>query len=297
MKVKQQHISLLTSILFSCLWVQGTSQSITVVADRDRIFIGEQINLTISVQQVTPSGSWFKLPESLNHFEIVSKSKIDTVADGNSISLSQTLKITSFDSGRWQFPSLLLPGMQPSPAIAIDVLPVDVSQMQDYNEIKDIEQVAPITNWLIIAIIALVTLLSIVALIWLLRKKAVAKPGLAFTNRRTIGRWRNWQSFSSSQYQTPEQLKYFYATLNHISRQYFHQVLHQSALQQTTGEWMVDLHSLEVDVVVKTAFFQFLRLADSVKFARYLPPVYENEPALLAVKNMLQKMHLQHGNI
>lgn len=73
--------------------------------------------------------------------------------------------------------------------------------------------------------------------------------------------------------------------------------MQQHSLQQTTDEWMVTLQPLPIDNETKTSFFQVLRLADTVKFARYLPHSRDNETSVEVIKNMLQKVSLLHSSI
>ena len=77
--------------------------------NRDRIFIGEQIELKLSVERAKAGITWFRFPDSLNHIEVVKRNKIDTILNGSYTNYAQTISITSFDSGRWEFPPLSLP--------------------------------------------------------------------------------------------------------------------------------------------------------------------------------------------
>jgi hypothetical protein len=60
---------------------------------------------------------------------------------------------------------------------------------------------------------------------------------------------------------------------------------------------MMTLQPLSVDSETKTSFFQVLRLADTVKFAKYLPHARDNETSVEVIKNMLQKVSLLHSPI
>ena len=137
-------INIIPLILFAGCLLNGNlyGQKISANVNRTRIFIGEQIILKLSVEQTQPGIQWFQFPDTLNHLEIVTRSKIDTVSAGGFLNFSQTVSITSFDSGRWQFPALAVAGInQITMPINIDVVPVDVSKKKDYNDIKDIEEV------------------------------------------------------------------------------------------------------------------------------------------------------------
>lgn len=277
------------------------SQTVKAAVDRDRIFIGEQIKLKLSVEKGKAGILWFRFPDSLNHLEVIKRSKIDTVVNGNYTNYYQTISITSFDSGRWDFPPLSLAGINHSTLpINIDVLPVDVSKMQDYNDIKGIEEVKPENNWLITGIIAVITLLSIAAIYWLLvKKKKVTLPATPVKGSVSPLEWAlaELNKLQAPRLSSQGDVKKYYSDLTNISRMFFNMQLHQLSLQQTTDEWMINLQSLPVDNEIKTSFFQFLRLADTVKFAKYVPPSRENETSVNAIKTILQKVSLLHSSL
>lgn len=287
-------------LVLSSVTSQLLSQTVKAGVDRNKIFIGEQIRLKLALEGGKAGMNWFNFPDSLNHFEIIKRDKIDTVLNGSTTNYYQIITITSFDSGRWEFPSLFLPGLlQPTPPIAIEVMPVDVSQMQDYNDIKDIEEVNLQTHWLIVAIIAAVTLLAIAMIYWLFRKKKKVvskrpvKGGLSPLEQALA----ELNKLKEQSHQSPAEVKKFYSALSDISRNFFYRQLDQQSLQQTTDEWMVALQPLSIDNETKISFFQMLRLADTVKFARYLPHARDNETSIEVVKNMLQKVSLLHSSI
>lgn len=272
------------------------SQAVRATVDRNRIFIGEQVKLKLSVEKGKPGMSWFNLPDSVNHLEIVKKGKIDTVLNGGYTNYNQTITVTSFDSGRWEFPPLSLPGIsQPTLPINIDVLPVDVSKMQDYNDIKDIEEVKQGNNSLITGIIVIVTLISMAIVYFLLVKnRKVVRPVPNLRGKLSPLEWA-LAELNKLHRQTPNspvEVKKYYSDLTNISRTFFSKQLRQPSFQQTTDEWMFDLQSLSVDSDTKTSFFQFLRLSDTVKFAKFLPPSRENEMSVSAIKQMLQRVSM-----
>ncbi len=86
------------------------------------------------------------------------------------------------------------------------------------------------------------------------------------------------------------QVKQHYQLLTNICRQYFSTQVHHAALHQTTDEWMVNLQSLPTEPGVKTSFFQLLRLADTVKFAKYLPPTDDTYQTIPVARQMLRQV-------
>lgn len=301
MNKRKLYIGFFILLVLSSVTSQLFSQTPKAGVDRDKIFIGEQIKLKLAVEGGRAGLKWFSFPDSLNHFEIVKRGKIDTVLNGSTTNYYQVITITSFDSGRWEFPSLFLPGIvQPTPPIAIDVMPVDVSQMQDYNDIKDIEEVKQENDWLIVGIIAAVTLLSIGLLYWFFikKKKVIVEKTTAKSLVSPLG-WAlsELNKLRSQSLDTPAEVKRYYSGLTDISRTFFNRQFQHDSLQQTTDEWMMALQPLSVDHETKTSFFQVLRLADTVKFAKYLPHSRDNETSVEVIKNMLQKASLLHSSI
>ena len=301
MNKRTLYIGFFLLLVLSSVTSQLFSQTAKAGVDRAKIFIGEQVRLKLAVEGGRSGLRWFTFPDSLNHFEIIKRSKIDTVLNGSTTNYYQTITITSFDSGRWEFPSLFLPGvMQPTPPIAIDVMPVDVSQMQDYNDIKDIIEVTQENDWLILGMVAVITLLSIAMICWLfIKKKKVMVERRPAKGTLSPLDWAlaELNKLKSQRLDSPLEVKRYYTGLTDISRTFFSRQFSQDSMQQTTDEWMIALQPLAVDNEAKTSFFQVLRLADTVKFAKYLPHSRDNETSVEVIKNMLQKASLLHSSI
>ena len=276
-------------------------QTISVKADKTSIFIGEQILLKLAVENTQPGIPWFQFADTFNHLEVISRSKIDTVSENGHTNFYQNIAITSFDSGQWQFPALTIAGInQITIPVTIDVLPVDVSKKTDYNEIKEIEEVSSTTNSVIIAILLTIALVSLFMVYYFIQKKTGWPAGKPILNENeTPLEWalRQLEVLKDPAQQSLAENKFYYAELNRISRTYFSMQLLQNNLPLTSDEWMIVLSRLHIDSDHKTAFFQFLRLADSVRFAKYIPPSSENEKALNAVKVMLQKTSFLHSKL
>jgi hypothetical protein len=273
------------------------AQTISARVDRDKIMIGEKILLTIEVQGVRAQNNlgWINLPDTVNHFEVVERGKIDTIEVNGAVNYQQVINITSFDSGRWDIPALNVQGgsaLTTTP-ITIDVLPVDVSQLKDYNDIKEIVEVQDEKSNLIIIILIIVTLIALAIVIWLTRRKrkVVEKDFETEGNLKPL----DWALAELSKLEGEDLIykglvKQFYQRLTDISRQYFYRQLRHSAIHQTTDEWMFSLQDMPIDNQVKTTFFQFMRLADTVKFAKFVPPSEENNNSIHAAANMFRSV-------
>src|ERR1700730_11259714 len=139
------HIISVIVFLFSCsLCFSQMDVSIRATINRDKIMIGEPVELKLEAKLLTGADAkWFPL-DSMTHFEFIDKGKIDTVITADSKTYRQTLIITSFDSGRWAVPSL--PLTIGNKEYLTDSLPVSVAYSnadpkQGYHDIKDIVEV------------------------------------------------------------------------------------------------------------------------------------------------------------
>ena len=301
MKYRQSYIIFYGIIILSGIRSVAFSQNIKAEADKQNIYIGEQVKIKLVVEQARPGMPWFNLPDSVNHFEIISRSKIDTTIVSAYTNYSQDITVTSFDSGRWQFPALAIAGLNRiTLPITIDVLPVDVSKIEDYNDIKDIVAVNLKTDWWITALIAFITLLSIGIVYWLYKNKKVsvsAKPVLKGNLSPLDWALVELNKLKNDSLISPQEIKVYYTNLSTISKTFFEMQFQQQPGHLTTDEWMVNLQPLELSNEIKTAYFQVLRLSDTVKFAKYLPLTFENETSMTATTKMLQGSALLHSEL
>jgi hypothetical protein len=81
------------------------AQVVNLSFDKQRILLGEQLGVTVKAF-VDKGAVLAGFPiDSLPHFEVLESSKIDTTVTGNTLQLSQSLIVTSWDSGRWNLPT------------------------------------------------------------------------------------------------------------------------------------------------------------------------------------------------
>lgn len=157
--------------------------------DAAQITVGDQARLFIEAKLDPKKGKlqWATIPDTFNKLEIVEKSKIDTVQQGNEVIYKQRLLITGFDSGLFMVPPFVfsvLPNggnaytiQTDSFSIGVQTVPVDTSK--GFIGIKGIREVK--TNWMdyiwyIVAAIVLI-LATVGVMIYLKnRKKPEAPP-------------------------------------------------------------------------------------------------------------------------
>ncbi len=284
-------------------------QRVSATLDRDKIVLGEQVSLQLKVEGVNPRSSfitaWFAFPDSINHLNIVKAGQEDTVDVNGLTTYLQQITITSYDSGRWAIP------LQPivvedrvtgkkttikADSLFLQVLPVDVSALKDYHEIKDIIDVPAETDYtLIIAAAVSVVIVTILLILFFRKKKKpadkTAKP--AFKVDALEDAIQKLQQLEKEMPQDKAQLKLFYTKLDEICREYFTRRMPVQVMQLTSDEVMFAIGVYLQDKQAKTAYHQLLRLVDAVKFARYTPDQPQHKDALKVAAATLQHIDKQ----
>jgi hypothetical protein len=304
--------------LVTCTCQFANAQKISAALDRDKIVLGEQVTLTLKLEGLNTANAfvtnWFNLPDTIGHIAVIRRDTVDTIAVNGLTSYLQHITVTSFDSGRWAIPlnQLLLQdkttGKQTpiaADSVFLQVLPVDVSNLKDYHDIKDIIDVPEKTDYTLIIAAAASAIALIILLVLLLRRKK--KPAVP---KAKPGEYKNPIDEALQQIATlrkegvneKQPVKVFYTRLDDICRLYFNRRMQMNAMQSTSDELMLKLGVYLQNREMKTTYFQLLRLTDAVKFARYQPAAQQTEEALQQAAATLQHIEKQlqiinrHGN-
>ncbi len=290
------HKLILPVIVFFMAHQLLNAQTVSAVTDRNKILIGEQVVLQLKAEDINTTktllDSWFTVFDSSNHIQIIKREPVDTVNINGQTTYLQKITLTSFDSGRWKLAPLKITftdrvtGKQSSlqtDSVALEVIPVNVSVLKNYHDVKDILDVPVQTNYMLYAIItAVVIILAIIS--WLIikrfknKKPAAAKPvykGTALEHAIQQIKELQQQNLSGK-----VNIKLFYTKLTTICRDYFEDQLQVRSSQATSDELMILLGVYLQDEKMRTAFYQLLRLSDAVKFAKYLPGEEQNKQAI-----------------
>lgn len=286
------------------------SQSVSATLDRNKILLGEQITLEIKAEGISPTAAlagWFSLPDTINHIELIKRSPIDTLVINGTASYTQNITLTSFDSGNWLIPrlSILVQHNEDGKKdtlrtgeLAIEVLPVDINNLQQYHPIKDIIDVEVKPNYWLVAGVVLLVLAAICLVIWFvfLRKKKTKKPALKPVAARSLFETTIEQLEKLQKESPPVQI--FYTKLDEICRTFIQNQLSIRAMQLTNDELMVQLNAyMQPDA--RTSFYQLLRLIGAVKFARYQPDEAQKTEDINTAKEAVQHIyyHLQRSGV
>jgi hypothetical protein len=282
-------VLLLCSVL---LLQQASAQNISAATNRNRILLGEPIQLLLQVQ---PSGNAnaaekFLNPDSIPHFDIVELSKIDTLGD----TYSRTVTLTSFDSGRWAIPSFKM-GVQATDSIVIDVTTVPMDYDKDYHDIKEIIEVSGLdTKWIYTGI-GVLALLSLIAVIYFVYKSPLAKvaprevklpPGTLYSETMKA-----LQQLQQEALPAKGMTKEYYVRLGDLFKDFVRQQSGIRTMEKTSGELLAQLKAVYADDNGFAQLAQALRMGDAVKFAKYEPGSEDNAQSFEAVKEAVTYLH------
>jgi hypothetical protein len=289
---------LIISIFLLILIVSSSSgQNVNVSSafDSSRIYIGDQIKFTLTVDQ--PSNLHLTLPvfkdTICKNIEILSGPFTDSssVQKGR-LKIIQKYLITSFDSGRYKVKSVFAEVKSESGikryysnSSLLDVMRVKIAPADTTSKIFDIIKPykAPVTlgdilPWLLI--IALIGALAWAAMRFF-RKFKRTKEGvetLISADPAHVIAFRELENLREQQLWQKGEIKKYYTKLTEILRQYLENRFSVFSLELTTAETL--------DALVKTGFKKdgsynnlksVLTGADLVKFAKHVPVPTENE--------------------
>lgn len=289
--------SIISIFLFISIISSSNGQEVNVTSsfDTSRIFIGDQIKFSITVDQ--PSGLRLTLPflkDTLcKNIEILSGPVVDSSSnkDGR-IKIIEKYLITSFDSGFYQIHPVFAEmknedGLKRfySDYSQLEVMRVKIAPADTTAKIYDIIKPyrAPVTIGEILPWALLVALLG--TLVWaairFIRKLKKSKTGVETVTAPDpahVIAFRELEKLREEQLWQKGEIKNYYTKLTEILRQYLENRFRVFSLELTTAETL--------EALVKTGFkkdgsynklITVLTGADLVKFAKYNPEPSENE--------------------
>ena len=285
-------ISLLILIIASSA---GQEVKISSAFDSTKIFIGDQIKFTVTIDQ--PSNLKLSLPvfkDTLcKNIEIVSGPRIDTTkGQSGRIKIIQKYLITSFDSGRYQVKPVFAEnknegGMKRfySDYSILEVMRVKIAPQDTTAKIFDIIKpykatvtLGEILPWLLVAALLGAIVWAAIRYLPKLRKSEAETNVFIPSDPAHIIAFRELERLKSEELWQKGETKKYYTELTEILRQYLENRFRVYSLELTTAETL--------EALVKTGFRKngsyndlktVLTGADLVKFAKYNPVASENE--------------------
>jgi hypothetical protein len=269
--------------------------------DKNNILIGQQLNYRVetSMPDNTYRLSWFEIPDSFGHFEVVVKNKIDSTTSNGNLNFSQILTLTNFDSGLRVIPPLQLTVStlegDSTFTIYTDSIPVNVTyspmdSVAPFHDIKTIIEVKKEWPWWIWALLGLAVILLVLWIIFLIKFFKKKKDTTALFTSKLSPYAEAMQSLSElekEQLIQVNKVKEFHTRLTDIFKRYLSRKTNTYQLHLTTDEILIELSEFHLPINQITDFANSLRMGNAVKFAQYIPPVYENEKCFSQVKEII----------
>ena len=291
------------------------SQTTTVqtLVDSNEILIGGQFHLKISASYTANAFviKWFYIQDSLAHFDVIETTRPDSIITYNGVTtLSQTITLTSFDSGKWSLPVFRINfhRLKDDANIVLytDSFPVTVSfSVTDTSRIlKDIKPVYAVSveysAWYWIAA-GLILLLAIGLSVWAYRYRK-KKPSAVSPISKTAAYEQALmalEALNQHQLSSPEQVKIYHTQLVYILKKYLSAFASANHSNKSTSDLLMlfNKYALQNEAVAKAA--ASLRCSDAVKFAKYHPSAEDSIANKLAVKEiivLLNKTIIAAGN-
>jgi hypothetical protein len=265
--------------------------------DKTSILIGEQVMLGIDVR--VPSGTSLQLPQpdSIPHFVLLGKGTVDSLASGSSTSYHLEWRLTSFDSGVNKippFPVLIGGRHYQSDSLLVDVsYGANLDSLKEYHDIRGIIDIEnPAVKYILWVLLGL-TVLAIVLFILMAGKPLPAterqeeyKPGKIRLSPFDEA-MASLEELKKMPVTDAVSVKKYYSGMNDALRIYLSRSMGLATMERTNEELILQLAGLEIRKEDFTNLAATLRMSDFVKFAKYIPDVYDNERNLEMIRSSI----------
>lgn len=266
--------------------------SVKASIDKNSILIGERVNLVLQANIPENEPIRFFSIDTIPHFEILDRSKTDTVNTSNGTELKQTVRLTSFDSGQWTIPSFSLASSEEplTDSFSINVGYAPLDSTKDYNDIKNIIPVdykeKEDYTWYYVGGGILLLLLTIYLLT---RKKKKPKTApVAQEDDPFTTAIKQLEQLQKQNLPAKGEIKSYYSGLTDIFRVYVEKRIGIQSQQKTTDDLVVQLRVSKLNKEELSQLSQALRLSDFVKFAKYIPGEADNKTIFDIVKKSIE---------
>jgi hypothetical protein len=269
--------------------------------NKSSIVIGERFLYTVETS--FPAGlyslQWVNMPDSIPHFEIIDRGLLDTSVKEMIQHYKEAINFTSFDSGTFTIPSFTLrfkPAGGGNPIdvqtdsfqVAVGYAPLDsITPFHDIKPIIEVKTETPLWVWL--AVICGILLLIVIVLLirkYLRRKKNVEiSPVTAYHEAM-----QSLDKIEQQRLLDNGEIVQFHSQLVEVLKRYVGQTQHINTDSMLSEELMLYLSGkISQDDMTRVA--SATRMADSVKFAKYIPDTGDSIESLRNTRTVIQHMH------
>lgn len=300
MVIPQKKIALVVVFCFSILIHAFAQPSLTTTIDKTGILIGEQVKLKVvaTLPKQDFFVKWIEIPDSLQHFEVVEKSKIDSAFTNQKLTrLSQTLTFTSFDSGKWVLPQFNI-DFNPSNgdsaynlytdsfAITVAYQQDTTNVLRDIKNIREVQEEKPVWYWIVLAAgLLLITVLAIVLYYYVKKRKKIIPVGPVLSPYQQAVQ--GLEKIKQLDLSDAAGTKTYHTKLTEILKQYLSARQGPDFTSSTTAEVLMLLNQKGMDKAMLSATAEAMRCGDAAKFAKFIPSVKESEQSWKAIKQAI----------
>lgn len=265
----------------------------SVSADKDSILIGQHIRAFITVtapESFMNTYSWVSLPDTVNHFEVISRGDVAKKTRDGMVVAQQEVVITSFDSGRWALPQINKNGLEIKEGKTIIVNTVPVLPIDEYRDIKDIAETKTPFNirpWLVGGAILFTVILLTWLFVLLARKKGNMPKQAASLRLPADEALDELDKLTRSQWPETGKHKPFHDKLDEVFRRFLHRQYHTASLYETNEEVLLQLKQNNLAGGYTTEMAQTLRMNSFVKFAGYTPAAEQSYQCAAVIRQAI----------
>ena len=291
---------LITGFLFSVQTTSAQLPTVKTTVDKNEILIGQQINYHVetSMPDNTYRLSWFSVPDSFGNFIAITKNKIDSNFSNGNLNFSQDIILTSFDSGRQVIPPLTLTAATLdgdstfnlyTDSIAINVTYSPTDSIMPFHDIKNIIEVKKTFPWWAWALVGLGIVVLIIWILFLLKFFKKKKDIKIFESKLSPydESMQLLNDLEKENLLQQNKFKEYHSRLTEIFKRYLSRKTNTYQLHLTTDELLIELNGFDLPKEQISTFANCLRMGNVVKFAKYIPPTFENEKCFSQTKEII----------
>ncbi|MEO6329981.1 MAG: hypothetical protein ABIO55_13675 [Ginsengibacter sp.] len=311
LKANKVYVAVCSGIFLMLSFVTNAQgPRLTTEINKQDIIIGQPLKIKVetNIPVNTYKLNWLDIPDSIAHFEVIERSKIDSSQSDGMLKVFQVITLTSFDSGQRTIPSFpvnfhpLTNGaavnlFTDSIRVNVSFSPMDsVKTFHDIKTIIEVEDKWPLWMW----IAAGFSLILLIFLIWYLVKnlrKKKQQPLFASKLSPLEEAIKSLNELQKQQLLMKQETKQFHSTLSEIFKRYISRKTNSNLLNLTSEEVLLKLDELNISKENIATAAGNLRMADAVKFAKYLPGNAGSEEAFLNTKQVIQQIDQSIINI
>ena len=288
--LKKRFFVLSILLYFFSLQSNGQTSLDANVADT-AIVLGQATTLQIKGKlPLKEYKSLFQI-DSLPHFIIIKQRVLDSLVQGNEMRIHKEFTITSFDSGRWQIPSIYTTAKSSTPIFILVEYSDSFDVSNPFHDVKEIitEEDAEEKGWAFYLPYLIASLIVVVFLIWYFfkTKKPNMKTGPVLSPYEKAA-----AAISVLQFQ-PNDAAEFYRHLQKILLTYLNERMNAAPPLATKQDAIHFIRNLKMDDSLQAKCIDILYKAEGIKFAKQEAAKQESEEIAAQLLSNLQSMEEQ----